>query len=451
MITEVILPQLGQTMSEGTIIEWLEAEGDRLDVGDVLFKFESDKATLEVEAPKGGILRKILVSSGATCPVLTPVGLIADGMSEDISSYLSAGEKATPEIPERQAFDSVKTSTLDTGTYENTGSQPEGRIFISPRARALARKMNVDLTRIQGSGARRRIIEKDVVAYLEAKPKVTPVAKRMADQKGIDLATIRGTGPGSRITKDDVETAFQDLSRLDLSPQEVQVNRFVPMIGLRKTIADRMSTSLHTAARVTLITEADASEMVALHQRLANRIGEQWGFKPGYNDLFILIVAKALAKFSYMNARLHGDVIEELANINVGLAVDTDEGLKVVVVRNADQKGLHDIGYELRTLIERAHAGVSLPDELSGSTFTITNLGKFGIDGFTPIMNPPEIAILGIGRIIDKPIVVDMKIDIRSMVTLSLSFDHRLVDGAPVARFLQYIVGLVEEPTLLLI
>ena len=184
MITEVILPQLGQTMSEGTIIEWLAAEGDRLDAGDVLFKFESDKATLEVEAPKAGVLRKILVSSGATCPVLTPVGLIADGMSEDISSYLSVGEKATPQIQDKPEFDRGITSIADAGAIDNKRSKPEGRIHISPRARSLARKMDVNLALVQGSGEGGRIIEKDVKVYLEARPKISPVARRMADLLG---------------------------------------------------------------------------------------------------------------------------------------------------------------------------------------------------------------------------------------------------------------------------
>jgi pyruvate dehydrogenase E2 component (dihydrolipoyllysine-residue acetyltransferase) len=451
MITEVILPQLGQTMSEGTIIEWLIAEGDRVSPETDLFRFESDKATLEVQAPKEGVLRKILVSAGTTCPVLSPVALIAEDVSEDISSYLSQGEKVTTEHTKKQSVERPIISNLDTGVVDHAGTRARGRISISPRARLLARKMEMDIEHLQGSGEGGRIIEKDVKLYLEARPKISPVAMRMAEKMGIDLASIKGTGPGSRITKGDVETALQESTKSSIPLQETLVKRSISIIGLRKTIADRMSSSLHNAARVTLMSEVDATAMVALHQRLVEKVGEQWGFKPGFNDLFIFIVAKALSKFPYMNARMHGDVIEELANINIGLAVDTDEGLKVVVIRNADHKGLQVIGSEVRNLVERAQTGVSLPDELTGGTFTITNLGKFGIDGFTPIMNPPEIAILGVGRIMDKPAVVDGKIEIRSMVTLSLSFDHRLVDGAPAARFLQFIANLVEEPALLLI
>lgn len=251
--------------------------------------------------------------------------------------------------------------------------------------------------------------------------------------------------------KRDVETFFQAPPEAVDSPQDVQVACAVPLSGLRKTIADRMSASLHTAARVTLTTEANATEFVALRQKLVNQVTARWGFKPRYDDLFVLTVAKALGEFPYMNARLRGEMIEELASINIGVAVDTDKGLKVVVVRNADRKGLHEIGRELRRLIDRACRGESLPEELSGGTFTITNLGMFGVDAFTPIMNPPETAILGIGRILDRAVVTDKKVTVCPMLTLSLSFDHRLVDGAAAARFLQTSASLIEEPALLLI
>jgi pyruvate dehydrogenase E2 component (dihydrolipoamide acetyltransferase) len=215
-----------------------------------------------------------------------------------------------------------------------------------------------------------------------------------------------------------------------------------------------MFESHQATAPVTLTTEADASALVEVRERLKASMADELGFNLGYNDLLIKLVARALREFPYMNARLEGDhqtgAIRQLSEINVALAVDTERGLLVPVVRDADRKGLVEIAREVRDLIERAQAGMALPDELSGSTFTITNLGMYEIDAFTPIVNLPETAILGVGQIKPRPAVVDGEVCARQMVWLSLTFDHRLVNGAPVARFLRRIKQLVEEPYLLL-
>jgi pyruvate dehydrogenase E2 component (dihydrolipoamide acetyltransferase) len=223
----------------------------------------------------------------------------------------------------------------------------------------------------------------------------------------------------------------------------------IPLKGVRAVIAQRMAASVHTTARVTLVSEVDATHFVEMRERLKQQVAEEWGFAPGYNDLLAKIVANALRKFPYMNARLTEDAIELLAHVNIGIAVDTERGLLVPVVRDVDRKSLRQFGEELRQLIERARAGRALPDDLTGGTFTITNLGTYDIDAFTPVINLPEAAILGVGRIAPKVVVRDGQMVIRQMVTLSLAFDHRLVDGAPAARFLQYIKQLVEEPYLL--
>jgi pyruvate dehydrogenase E2 component (dihydrolipoamide acetyltransferase) len=226
----------------------------------------------------------------------------------------------------------------------------------------------------------------------------------------------------------------------------------MPVTGLRRIIGERMATSVHTAARVTLVTEADATALVEARGDLTAAVTEEWGFAPSYNDLLGIIAARALREFPYMNARLSADgtAIERLPEVNLGIAVDTERGLLVPVIRNADQKGLRAFGTEFRLLSERARAGNALPDDLSGGTFTITNLGMYEIDAFTPIINLPEAAILGIGRIQAKAVVRDGDVVSRQMCTLSLAFDHRLVDGAPAARFLQRIKRLVEHPYLLL-
>ncbi|MBN1580660.1 MAG: 2-oxo acid dehydrogenase subunit E2, partial [Anaerolineae bacterium] len=218
----------------------------------------------------------------------------------------------------------------------------------------------------------------------------------------------------------------------------------------RGIIAERMLGSAQSTARVTLLSEVDATAFVEVRTQFKNRVTQEWGFAPGFNDLLGMIVARSLREFPYMNARVNGDVIEQLAQINVGLAVDTERGLLVPVIRDADQKGLREFGATFRELVERARQSKSLPDDLSGGTFTITNLGMYGVDAFTPIINLPEAAILGVGRIVPKPVVKDGDIVVRQMMVLSLAFDHRLVDGAPAARFLQRISQLVENPYLLL-
>jgi pyruvate dehydrogenase E2 component (dihydrolipoamide acetyltransferase) len=281
-------------------------------------------------------------------------------------------------------------------------------------------------------------------------PKVTPVAANVAAQAGIDLTGVAGSGARGAITKADVEKAMTRPAPAALPDAEV-INS-VPLKGVRGIIFDRMAHSVHATARVTLVTEVDATSFVAAREQLKAGVADEWGFAPGYNDLLAIIVARALREFPYMNARLNADgsAIEWLAHVNLGMAVDTERGLLVSVIRDADKKGLRAFGTEFRQLAERARAGKSLPDDLTGGTFTITNLGMYGIDAFTPVINLPETAILGVGRIAPKAVPRGDQIVACQMLTLSLAFDHRLVDGAPSARFLQRITQLIENPFLLL-
>jgi pyruvate dehydrogenase E2 component (dihydrolipoamide acetyltransferase) len=407
MVTEVILPKMGQTMEEGTIIEWVKKEGDPVERGDLLFVFESDKATLEVEATARGFLRKILVPVGKTVPILTVVALITRTADEDIEDY----QVESPEVQRMEA----QVPALEPATLVPALEPAAGRILASPRARKLAREKGVDLALVTGSGPHGRIVERDVLDYLTLLPKEAPTP-------------------------------------LPAPPTVGQTVESVPLTGLRHIIAERMAASAHTTARVTLVTEADATAFVETREQLKAHVANEWGFAPGYNDLLGIIVARALREFPYMNVRLSADgqAIEHLPAVNLGMAVDTERGLLVPVIRHADQKGLRAFGTELRALVERARAGKSLPDELTGGTFTITSLGMHEIDAFTPIINLPEAAILGVGRIQAKPVVRDGQIVVRQMWTLSLAFDHRLVDGAPAARFLQRIKQLIENPYLLL-
>jgi pyruvate dehydrogenase E2 component (dihydrolipoamide acetyltransferase) len=453
MITEIILPKLGQTMEEGAIIEWFKKEGDSVKRGDVLFTVESDKAVLEVEATTQGFLRKILVQKERNVPVLTVVALITRNAEEDITSYSGASPTSPVAKPTKIEIE-AETEATRVDSVDGTISSPDTqRIFISPRARRTAREKGVDLTQVPGTGPGRRIVEQDVLNHIVSRPKVTPVAARAAEDLGVDLATVSGTGFNGRIMKEDVVAVtaqFPDPAPLGLA--ETPTAESVPVTGLRRIIAERMAASNTQTAPVTLVTEADATAFVAAREQLKATVSDEWGFAPGYNDLLGLIVSRALREFPYMNARLSADgtTIERLTYVNLGMAVDTERGLLVPVIRDADQKGLREFGTEFRALVELARVGKSLPDDLAGGTFTITNLGMFDIDAFTPIINLPEAAILGVGRIQSKAVFKDGELVELQMWTLSMTFDHRLVDGGPAARFLQRIKQLVENPYLLL-
>ena len=484
MVTEIILPVLGETMNEGALVEWLKQEGEPVQRGEVLFTVESDKATLEVEAPASGFLREIRVPAGQTVPVLAVVGLITSTADEPIgeSATQRLSESANQRIGEPGVGPSAPPRPLSPSPPPplSPAPPPPGRLFASPRARKLAREKGVDLVQVAGSGPGGRIVERDVAAYLEALPRWTPVARRLAEQAGLDLAHVAPATPGARITKEDVEHAIASTASaatlpsapppplspapplpsappLPRPPAPLPETAEFPLTGVRAIIARRMAQSHRTTAPVTLTTEADATGLVHVRERLKESLAGELGFNLGYNDLLIKLAARALREFPYMNARLEGSpeegggaVIRHLAQVNVALAVDTERGLLVPVVREADRKGLVEIARELRGLVERARAAHALPDELAGSTFTITNLGVYEVDAFTPIINLPETAILGVGRIKARPAVVDGELCVRQTMWLSLTFDHRLVDGAPAARFLQRIKQLVEEPYLLL-
>jgi pyruvate dehydrogenase E2 component (dihydrolipoamide acetyltransferase) len=455
MATEVILPKLGQTMEEGTIVEWFKQEGDAVQRGEVLFTVESDKATLESESPARGVLRRILAPAGQTVPVLATVAIITRTADEDISAFQVTGQKVADAVAPSETLEPEPPKPEPLATQTD-------RLFASPRARMRAREHGVNLSQIAGTGPGGRIVERDVFAYIESQPKATPMARKMAADLEVELSTVTGTGIGGKITQEDVEAAAKTRQAIATEPvtapvpapaiklPSVEIAATVPLSGLRGIIAERMSLSVHTTARVTLVTEADATAFVQARTNLKAQVTQEWGFAPGYNDLLALIVARSLREFPYMNARLNGEIIERLTYINLGMAVDTERGLIVPVIRDADTMGLREFGTRFRDLVNRAREGKSLPDELTGGTFTITNLGMYDIDAFTPVINLPEAAILGVGRIQPKPAVRDDKVVVCHMITLSLAFDHRLVDGAPAARFLQHIKRLVENPYLLL-
>ncbi len=466
MAKELFIPKLGQTVEEVRLVRWMVEDGARVDQGQEVLEVETDKAIFAVESPAKGYLHKGPFAEDTVLPVLTVVAIV--GKQDE--KFPAAGA-STEAAATAQAADSAPAAQPESSAPAQAQAAEAGRVFASPRARKLAEQEGVDLSKVTptgGGGA--RVAERDVMAYLQSAPKATPIAERMAAEAGIDLRSIQGTGANGAITKEDVQQAIAQRASAPQpaaveekapvaaptipaapaapAPQGDVLER-VPLKGVRAVIADRMATSTRTVARVTLVMDVDATEFVAVRERLKARFAEEWGFAPGYNDMLVMVVARALRKFPYMNARMTSDAIEYLARIDIGMAADTDRGLTVPVVRNADQKSLRQIGAELRELVDRARKGRSLPDDFGG-TFTITSLGPLDVDAFTPVINYPEAAILGVGRIAAKAVVLNDQIVARKMMTLSLAFDHRITDGAPAARFLKYIKELIEEPFLLL-
>jgi pyruvate dehydrogenase E2 component (dihydrolipoamide acetyltransferase) len=474
MATKVILPKLGQTMEEGTIVEWYKEEGDEVGRGDVLFEIESDKAVLEVEAKTRGVLRKILLEKGIKVPVMTPVAIIAKE-DEDISDLLDeaqaqkeaalGGEGAAPEEAAAERPVTPAKTEEEQPPPEAEAPEPEappkeeerelpperrGRIFASPRARKTAREKEVELEQVTGTGPNGRIVEQDVLDYLERQPAATPLARRMAQEKEVALEELAPEAGRVRAAQVREAEARPRPSERPAARPAPAAGETVPMSGVRAIIAERMATSAHTTAAVTLTTVVDATEFVAARTKLKEAFAEELGFNIGYNDLLAMIVTRCLQEFPYMNARLEEEGIRQVEGVNMGMAVDSERGLLVPVIHGADEMGLKEFAQTFRELVDRARAGKAMPDDLSGGTFTITNLGMYGVDMFTPIINLPETAILGVGRIRSEPTVVDGDVAVRQRMWLSLTFDHRLVDGAPAARFLQRIGQYIEQPYLLL-
>ncbi len=458
MSESLLIPKLGNTVEDVTIIEWMVEDGAQVTKGQEVLEIETDKSTFAVEATADGYIHFGPFDTGDVVPVFTVVAII--GEKDDVfpseESAKPAVEEAPPVQKEAPAAPEPTTSAVAADASGN------GHQAVSPRARHLAEKKGVDLNQITPTGPNGRIIERDVLAYLEQRPAITPVARRMAEETGLDVEGLVGTGMGGRITKKDVEAALaarasepaHDVpAAMPAAPEPLPQDDVLerkPLTGIRKIIAQRMDESVHTTARVTLVMEADVTELVAMRQRLKAQVAEAWGFAPGYNDLLGFIVARLLRQFPFMNARLMPDAIEYMAHVNLGMAVDTERGLVVPNIKDADKKSLREFGEAFRELVKQARSGRISPDHLTGGTFTITSLGAFDVDAFTPVINMPEAAILGVGRIAPKPVVKDGAIVVREMMTLSLVFDHRLVDGAPAARFERELKRYLEDPYLIL-
>lgn len=471
MAVEIIMPKLGVDMQEGEIIEWKKQEGDTVNEGDVLLEINSDKTNMEIEAEDSGVLLKIIRQEGDVVPVTEVIGYIgAEGESVD---NIASSEK-TSEIPAPQSADAAPTVAPKEdverpalATAQTTLPQGDGSpVRATPAARKAAKEMGLSLGQIPGSGPKGRVHVEDVENFKNAQPKASPLARKMAADAGLDLASISGTGFKGKVMKEDILAAIEaskpaqaaaakpakeEKAKAEL-PEGVEI---IKMSAMRKAISKGMTNSYLTAPTFTLNYDIDMTEMIALRKKLIDPIMEKTGLKVSFTDLIGMAVVKTLMKpeHRYMNASLINDAqeIELHKFVNIGIAVGLDDGLIVPVVHNADKMTLADFVVASKDVIKKTQAGKLKAAEMSGSTFSITNLGMFGTKTFNPIINQPNSAILGIGATIPTPTVVDGEIVPRPIMAMCLTIDHRLVDGMNGAKFMVDLKNLMENPFGLLI
>ena len=456
MAYEVTMPRLGWTMEEGVFGEWLKQDGDEVKAGDLLFTVEGDKATQEVEVFESGILR---LPQGAPAPGdVIPVGALLAYIVQ-AGELMPAADSRPPQSAGREERAGAAGPTAKAepalrkpSATRSTAADGRGNPTISPRARRVAGELGVDWTQLTGSGRTGRIVERDVRAAAGTLVEpvgvdMSPVARRMAAEAGISLEELTAIRPDARIHREDVEAAIA--ARRQAVQAGEPPGQIVSHSRIRQITAQRMAESAHATAPVTLTTEADATELVAaLREQLKSSYSRRGLAVPSYNDIYLKLTAAALQEHPALNASWSDDGLILHGGIHIGFAVETEQGLLAPVLRDVPAKSLRVIAAETAGLIEGAHQERLSHEAMQGGTFTITNLGMYGIDAFTPIINLPQAAILGIGRIVCKPAVHEGEIVPRQMVALSLTFDHRVVDGAPAARFLNTVRQYVSEPIL---
>ncbi len=420
MATRIMMSKLSPTMEEGRVLQWLKQEGDPVESGDVVVEVETDKATMEVEVMGSGVLRKIIVAADATVPTGTLLGIVAEP-DEDISTILAEADAAAPAKP---AVAATASSAVDSDIAARTPAEalPEAPQTMPAAPAAAAPEQD---------GGR---------------VKASPLARRIADERGISLRQIRGTGSGGRIIKRDIEAAASAglaAPLADVGP-EAPYQR-VELSQIRKAIARNLSQSLGPIPHFYLTTEIDMTRTIELREEL-NESLESRGVKIGINDILVKTAAQALLQHPNVNVSFAGDHIRRFSRVDVGIAVAVPDGLITPVLRNVGHKGLEQIAGESRDLIARAREKKLAPEEYQGATFTISNLGMYGIDEFTAVINPPAATILAVGAITDRPIATDGAIEVRPRMRVTLSCDHRAVDGAMGAEFLATFRAMLENP-----
>ncbi len=457
------MPSLGHTMEKGKVIEWLKQEGDTLTKGEPMVVIETDKVVTEVEAPVDSVLVQIVVGQEEERPIgatLALLGSPGESLSDADIQQLLGDESPAEAVSAPPVIEAATPVAVQAPAAPPVAAGE--RVKISPVARKLAQEKGLDPAAIPGTGPGGRINKEDVLraAEVPAAPaaaasgervKISPIARKLAQEYAIDVSSVAGTGPGGRITKDDIMRVVEASktappAAVPAPAAATSSATTIPLTGIRGRVAERMYESWNTIPRVTEVMHVDMSATVAFREAMQNQWEQQFGVRISLNDLITKAVAVALSRHPRLNATMGEREVRVHDQINIGVAVNLDEGLIVPVVRQVDQKDLGQISRESRELAERARSGRLQLDDLSDGTFTITNLGTTGIDLFTPIINPPQVAILGVGMIQRRPVVVGDALAIRPSAYLCLVFDHRAVDGVPAARFLQELQQLLSKP-----
>lgn len=431
MASVVVLPKQGNSVESCIIVRWLKQIGDAVKDGDGLCEVETDKATVEVPATADGVLLAQVRTQGEDVPVQTPIAVIG-AVGEDVSALL--GAPVAEQAPAAQTT-SAPAVAAPVASIATPAAAPIAGAGSSPRAREAAASKGVDLAAIAGSGPNGLVIERDIAAA----PRMTPAAAAA----GGAIPAV-GTGLAGRITTADRTTAPTTPTAVAAPAPVAGAVTDIPVKSIRKVIAERMRQSIGSTAQLTLNTTAKATAMNALRARY-KAAGESVGLAaPSVNDLILLAVARTLPKFPAVNAHFLGDRIRQFSDIHLGVAVDTERGLMVPVVKDAGRKSVADIGKAVKALAKACQEGTAKPEQLAGSTFTVTNLGALGIEHFTPVLNVPEVAILGVGGIVLRPFEGPKGVEFIPAIALSLTIDHQGLDGAPAARFLQALVKAIE-------
>lgn len=439
MATKVVMAQLSPTMEEGKLLEWKVAEGDTVEPGDLLAEIETDKANMDIEALGGGVVLKILVQAGETMPVGALIGIIGEE-GEDISALLAEAEAAASGKP------------VEAPPVEHVPAPDEVVVPPAPPASTPVVTASTEPPPVLEL-AHSHAGESAVTGRMKA----SPVARRMADEAGLRVADIEGSGPGGRVVKQDVEAAITAgvpappaaaVATAAAAPSALTgpprlLDETLEPSQMRKAIARRLVTSIGPVPHFFLTTEVDMGRVLELRKTMNSRLEAG---KIGVNDILVKVAAEALARHPEINSSWQGDTIRRHGSVDIGIAVAIEDGLITPVLRAADQKGLLQISAEAAELVGRAREKRLLPEEYQGATFSVSNLGMFDIDQFTAIINPPEAAILAVGSTIEKPVVVDGEIQVRQRMRITMSCDHRVVDGATGARFLQTFKAMLENP-----
>lgn len=443
MAQQVVMPKQGNSVESCIIVEWKVKVGDKVGIGDVILSAETDKSTIDVESTVEGTLLAQLFAEGEDVPVMVPVAVVGE-----------AGEKVETSAPVQEEAKAVETavSPAEVVAPPIQSAAPSASAGASPRAKGLASSLGLPLSAIGASGPKGRIIERDVLAA-QGQP-LSPAAREAVLASG-KAAPQSGSGIGGRVLSSDlasapVEAAAPGTSAAPAAVVEQEVTE-IPVKGIRKVTARRMMESIHGTCQLTLHASADARALKRLRSAFKASKPELGLQGITLNDLVLFAVAKTLPQFPAFNAHFLGDKILRFSHVSLGVATDTAKGLLVPVIKNADLLSLKGISASVKTMVSKCKDGTAQPDELGGSTFTVSNVGAFGIEAFTPVLNVPEVAILGVGTITLKPVEEEEdEITFVPQIGLSLTMDHQAVDGADAARFLRALMDNIASIDLLM-